>query len=122
MIPVISLNYFTTGYTNDIHPICNWPTSLSRLVYISVLSVRRLDNVMIFYLSDDTMIDQALELTGLDLDELESIVGRFAKHSCRAGSLRGEVLADIGGVTIRHHFTKKILWTSSQNETCIKLR
>lgn len=64
-----------------------------------------------FYLSDDANIDKALNLTGLSLDELEAIVGRFSKHSWRSGQLRGEVLIDIEGrVVIRHHFNKKKLW------------
>ena len=67
-------------------------------------------NFTSFYLSDDNNIDLALELTDLALDELESIVGRFAKHSSRAGQLRGEVVYDIKGLYIRHHFTKKTLW------------
>ena len=66
-----------------------------------------------FYLSDETNLEEAIELTGLDLDELEIIVGRFAKHSHRAGKLRGEVLVMINGsIKIRHHFTKKKLWSS----------
>lgn len=63
-----------------------------------------------FYLSDEQNIDIVLELTELSLDELESIVGRFAKHSHRAGHLRGEIIFDGLGIVIRHHFTKKVLW------------
>lgn len=64
-----------------------------------------------FYLSDSNNIPLAEELTGLSLDELELVVGRFKNHSMRAGQLRGEVIVMIdGSVKIRHHFTKKILW------------
>jgi hypothetical protein len=54
--------------------------------------------------------------TGLAADELEAITGRFAKNHNLRGHLRGEVViyAD-GNVAIRHHFTKKVLWT-----TCLK--
>lgn len=63
-----------------------------------------------FYLSDDNNIELAMELTELDFDEIEIIVGRFAKNSHRAGKLRGEVVNNYGRVFIRHHFTKKLLW------------
>lgn len=63
-----------------------------------------------FYLSDDSNIDLALELTELDFDELEIIVGRFSKSSRRCGQLRGEVVNNYGRIFIRHHFTKKVLW------------
>lgn len=63
------------------------------------------------YLSDQNNIPTVLQLTELSLDELEQIVGRFAKHSWRAGQLRGEVVQDKkGNYIIRHHFTKKLLW------------
>lgn len=65
-----------------------------------------------FYLSEVENIEKALAITGLALDELEGLVGRFTKTSSRAGLLRGEVVSDIEGVYIRHHFTKKILWRS----------
>ena len=66
-----------------------------------------------FYLSNPENLDKAIELTGLSLDELEIIVGRFKNHSSRAGQLRGEVLLlSCGNVIIRHHFNKKILWES----------
>lgn len=65
-----------------------------------------------FYLSELINLDRATELTGLALDEIESIVGRFTKISQRAGQLRGEVVVSTKGVLIRHHFTKKVLWRS----------
>lgn len=65
-----------------------------------------------FYLSNEHNISLAQDLTGLCLDELESIVGRFRKDHWRfAGKLRGEVVQYIDGrINIRHHFTKKKLW------------
>ena len=66
-----------------------------------------------FYLSDDSNLDLAEELTGLAIDEIEVIVGRFTKTSHRSGSLRGELIVYVDGSTaIRHHFNKKILWSS----------
>jgi hypothetical protein len=65
-----------------------------------------------FYLSDEANIPRALELTGLSMDEIETIVGRFANHSWRKGLLRGEVVVYQDRVVIRHHFTKKKLWES----------
>lgn len=64
-----------------------------------------------FYLSNEENIDQALDITDLCLDEIETIVGRFTKTSNRSGQLRGEVVEYVDGkVIIRHHFTKKVLW------------
>jgi hypothetical protein len=66
-----------------------------------------------FYLSDENNLELALELTGLALDEIEEVVGRFAKISHRAGQLRGEVVEFSNGkVVIRHHFSKKELWSN----------
>lgn len=62
------------------------------------------------YLSDNCNIDKVLHFTDLALDELETIVGRFAKHSSRAGKLRGELVVEFDSVYIRHHFSKKVLW------------
>ena len=64
-----------------------------------------------FYLSEPEMLEHAMFITDLSQDEIEVIVGRFAKHSQRAGQLRGEVLVYASGeVVIRHHFNKKVLW------------
>lgn len=63
-----------------------------------------------FYLSDVNNIQKTLDLTGLDLDELESIVGYFGKQSLRHGQMRGEVLVCTSTIKIRHHFTKKVLY------------
>lgn len=66
-----------------------------------------------FYLSEDMNLDRAKDLTGLALDEIEAVVGRFSKTSNRSGSLRGEVVIHVdGSVSIRHHFNKKVLWSS----------
>ena len=65
--------------------------------------------VSAYYINQDT--DRAVRDTGLALDEIEMLVGRFRASSTRAGQLRGEVvqLAD-GAIKIRHHFSKKTLW------------
>jgi hypothetical protein len=67
-----------------------------------------------FYLSDERNIEKTLDLTELSMDELEQLVGRFKKHSHRHNKLRGEVVEYFdGSIEIRHHFTKKRLWTSA---------
>lgn len=65
-----------------------------------------------FYLSDENNIEVLSELTGLALDEIEEIVGRFRKNHYRfAGKLKGEVIVlSDETVKIRHHFSKKIIW------------
>jgi hypothetical protein len=64
-----------------------------------------------FYLSDESNLERACEITGLAPDEIEQVVGRFTKTSHRCGALRGEVVVFIHGkVAIRHHFNKKKLW------------
>jgi hypothetical protein len=67
-----------------------------------------------FYLSSDEQASRALSLTGLALDELESIVGRFSKaHHQWPRMLKGKVIVKHDGtVEIRHHFSKKLLWTN----------
>lgn len=65
-----------------------------------------------FYLSDESNLERALELTGLSLDELSGITGKFNKNSGRAGQMRGEIIVKFTGeVIVRHHFTKKVLWS-----------
>lgn len=65
-----------------------------------------------FYLSDDTLLDYACELTGLSQDEIEHIVGRFTNRSQWAGKLRGKVVLYMdGSVSIRKSFGNKLLWT-----------
>jgi hypothetical protein len=63
--------------------------------------------------------DLACRLTGLALDEIETIVGRFAKHSCRAGLLRGKVVVRVDGVVeVRKCFGNKLLWRREEYELC----
>lgn len=62
-------------------------------------------------LSDESNLQKVMDVTELSLDEIEVIVGRFAKHSCRAGQLRGELVVKVdGSILLRHHFNKKVLW------------
>lgn len=53
-----------------------------------------------------------MEQSGLALDEVEQLAGRFKPHSCRAGSMRGEAVIDPINykIKLRHHFTKKLIW------------
>ena len=61
--------------------------------------------------------DYAQEVTGLSVDELESLVGRYRPYSIRASQLRGELVIYIdNSVRIRHAFTKKVLWTGELYE------
>lgn len=63
------------------------------------------------YLSDDKVLQTALNATGLSLDEIELLVGRFARHGRRAGQLRGEFVSFVDGtLLIRKSFGKKELW------------
>lgn len=66
-----------------------------------------------FYLSDPSNVDKAIELTDLALDELESIVGKFRSDHYRwPGQMRGELVVKLDGdILIRHHFTKKAIWS-----------
>lgn len=66
-----------------------------------------------YYLSDDNNIPKTLTYTGLALDEIEYLVGRFNKMSSRTGKLRGKVNVFLNGtIEIRHHFTNKLLWSN----------
>lgn len=67
-----------------------------------------------FYLSEDGNLERLVELTNLAEDEILSLVGRFRKDHWRfAGKIKGEVLVGFDGtIKIRHHFTKKILWSN----------
>ena len=66
-----------------------------------------------FYLSDEKNVKKVLRLTGLAEDELESIVGRFKSDHWRwPNQMKGEVVVKLTGeVKIRHHFTKKVIWS-----------
>lgn len=67
-----------------------------------------------YYLSAPSNLVAAEADTGLALDELECIVGRFDGRSRWDGQLKGKILVRVikGGVMveIRHHFNKKVLW------------
>jgi len=66
-----------------------------------------------FYINMPGGVERLESLTGLCVDEVETLVGRFNKNSMREGQLRGEVVVDyLGNVKIRHAFTKKIIWES----------
>jgi hypothetical protein len=68
-----------------------------------------------FYINEN--IDKACEVTGLALDEIESVVGRFCNHSTRKGLLRGKVIVYSSGVVeIRKCFGNKLLWRLDYNE------
>jgi hypothetical protein len=64
-----------------------------------------------FYINEDE--DRACEVTGLALDEIETVVGRFGQQSSRQGMLRGKVVVTLDGkVQIRKCFGDKLLWES----------
>lgn len=67
------------------------------------------------YLSDEDNLKYVIESTGLSLDEIESIVGRFPKdHHAWPNKLKGEYVENWDGdKKIVHHFTKKIIWSDS---------
>jgi hypothetical protein len=67
-----------------------------------------------FYINENPEL--ASQLTGLALDEIETIVGRFQKNSCRAGLLRGKVVVTLDKVQIRKCFGNKLLWEIDNNE------
>lgn len=64
------------------------------------------------YLSDYCNLQYVLNVTGLSLTELESIVGRFkSNHHAWPNQLKGEYIEDWdGNKKIVHHFTRKVLW------------
>lgn len=67
-----------------------------------------------FYIN--TNPEKAMRITDLSLDEIETITGRFAKHSHRAGLLRGKVVIRMNGsIEIRKCFGNKLLWRSHEN-------
>lgn len=64
-----------------------------------------------FYINENEQL--ACEITGLALDEIESIVGRFGNHSKRKGLLRGKiVISEDDTIQIRKCFGNKLLWKS----------
>jgi len=69
--------------------------------------------IPIVYLSDDTKLDYIMSVTGLSLDELEHVVGRFDNHAKFGNSLKGELYqTNDGDFVIKHHFSKKVLWSN----------
>lgn len=62
-----------------------------------------------FYINTNPKL--ACELTGLALDELETVVGRFAQHSSRKGLLRGKIVVTETEIQIRKCFGNKLLWS-----------
>ena len=69
-------------------------------------------NITMFYINENP--DLACDLTGLAIDELESVVGKFASHSARKGLLRGKVVVTDTQVQIRKCFGNKLLWYKEQ--------
>lgn len=68
---------------------------------------------IITYINEDEQL--ACDVTGLSLDEIETVVGRFKKHSMRAGLLRGKVVETNSGlIQIRTCFGNKLLWTRDE--------
>lgn len=67
-----------------------------------------------FYLTESGSLPALIDLTDLCEDEIEEIVGRFKNDHWRfPGHLKGEVIVKFDGeVMIRHHFHKKVLWSS----------
>lgn len=66
-----------------------------------------------FYLSNPKNVDKAVELTEMSIGELASIVKYFTKQSHRYGQMKGLVcIHDTGRIIIKHHFTKKVLWSN----------
>lgn len=65
------------------------------------------------YLSDEKNLNIVSRLTDMSVDEIKTIVGIFNKNSSRRGLVRGEYVECVDGrMIIRHHFTKKILWSN----------
>lgn len=70
-----------------------------------------------FYLSNDNNLELTKELTGLSEDEILELTGRFAKHSHRAGNIRGELVKYIDGkIVIRDGFKKCNWWDNGISE------
>lgn len=76
------------------------------------MTQRAEDNVKsVFYINENEAL--ACELTGLALDEIETVVGRFGPNSHRKGMLRGKIVVLTNGrVQIRKCFGSKLLWQS----------
>jgi hypothetical protein len=62
-----------------------------------------------FYINEN--VELACDVTGLALDEIETVVGRFGHQSMRKGLLRGKiVIKPCGSIEIRKCFGNKLLW------------
>lgn len=69
----------------------------------------------LFYINENEEL--ACELTGLAIDEIETVVGRFGPQSHRKGLLRGKVVVkEDGTVQIRKCFGDKLLWEAEGYE------
>lgn len=69
--------------------------------------------VKTLYLSDSKNLNTVSNLIDISVDEIKTIVGIFNKNSSRAGLVRGEFVEyHDGKMILRHHFTKKVLWTN----------
>ena len=66
-----------------------------------------------FYINENE--ERACELTGLALDEIESVVGRFGAQPTRKGLLRGKIVVKEDVIQIRKCFGNKLLW-ETRNE------
>jgi hypothetical protein len=62
-----------------------------------------------FYINENEEL--ACEVTGLEIDEIEAVVGRFGPQSMRKGLLRGKIVVKCDGtIQIRKCFGNKLLW------------
>lgn len=63
-----------------------------------------------YYLTDESRIDETLDLLSISHEELEDLVGRFAKsHHKFPGALKGQVMVYEDGAKLVHHFHKKLI-------------
>lgn len=63
-----------------------------------------------FYIHDD--IERAIAITGLTLEEIEAIVGRYpASHQKRPGKLKGRITISHKGIEIKNGNGPDALWT-----------
>lgn len=63
-----------------------------------------------FYIQDD--LERAMAITGLTLQEIENIVGRYpASHQKRPGQLKGRITISHKGIEIKNGNGPDALWT-----------
>lgn len=74
--------------------------------------------MLTYYLSTHKNLNRFIEQSGLALDEIITLVGRFKSNSKWAGEVRGEAVVDTftSRIKLRHHFNKKILWVGELND------